>query len=44
MTAFEFKWNNKNASIRFSQTFTDNYPDAQTVVLTPGNPEDYLMQ
>ncbi len=44
MTAFEFKWNVKNASVRFPQTFTNSYPDAQTAVVTPGNVEDYLFE
>ncbi len=42
MTAYEFKWSNKKASVRFPQTFTDNYADTKMVVVTPENVEDYL--
>lgn len=43
MKAFECKWNEKKVNMRFSQTFTDNYSEAQTFVITPENIEDYLM-
>jgi hypothetical protein len=42
LKAFEFKWG-KNAKVRFPQTFTDNYPTAQTMVITPDNAADYLL-
>lgn len=43
LKAFEFKWG-KNAKVRFPQTFTDNYPTAQTMAITPDNVADYLLQ
>lgn len=42
MTAFECKWN-KKAKARFSQTFTDNYPDSKTHTITPANVEEFIM-
>jgi predicted AAA+ superfamily ATPase len=40
--AFEFKWG-KNVKTRFSKTFTENYKDAQTFVISPGNMEEFLI-
>lgn len=42
LTAFEFKWNPKS-KVRFSQTFTDNYPTATTHIIATDNIEDFLM-
>lgn len=42
MTAYEIKWNPKER-VRFSQTFTENYPTAKTDVISPGNIEEFLM-
>ena len=39
MTAYEIKWNPKER-VRFSQTFTENYPAAKTATISPGNIED----
>lgn len=41
MKAFECKWNSKKQP-RFTQTFTANYPDSQTDVVTPDNIEDFI--
>ena len=41
--AFEFKWG-KNEKIRFLQTFTDNYPGTDTAIISPDNPEVFLMK
>ncbi len=43
MRAFEFKWS-KTDKIRFPQTFTDNYPNTETFVVSPSNIEDSLLQ
>ncbi len=42
LKAFEFKWGKMN-KVRFPQTFTTNYPDAQTHVISPTNIEDFLL-
>ena len=42
MTAYEIKWNPKER-VRFSQTFTENYPTTKTDTITPGNLEEFLM-
>lgn len=41
LTAFEFKWSRKE-KVRFPQTFTENYPHAETKVITPENVEDFI--
>lgn len=41
LTAYEFKWNDKT-KVRFPQTFTTNYPDATTHVISPKNMEDFI--
>lgn len=41
--AYEFKWN-KAAKVKFSTTFTSNYPVAQTMVVTPETMADFLSQ
>jgi len=42
MTAFECKWNEK-ARARFPQTFIDNYPGAETHIITKGNVEEFVV-
>jgi predicted AAA+ superfamily ATPase len=42
LTAFEFKWNAKG-NVRFPHTFTDNYPNTTTHVITPDNIENFLL-
>ena len=42
MTAYEIKWNSKER-VRFSQTFTENYPVSKTAAISPGNVEEFLM-
>ncbi|MCU7551145.1 DUF4143 domain-containing protein [Chitinophagaceae bacterium LB-8] len=42
LTAYEIKWN-KNQKVRFSQTFTDNYPGTKSFVISPENAEDFLI-
>lgn len=34
---FEMKWNPKRGGTTFPKTFTDNYPTAQRIVITPDN-------
>ncbi|WP_343304158.1 ATP-binding protein [Chitinophaga niabensis] len=41
LTAYEFKWS-KTEKVRFPQTFTTNYPDATTQVISPENMEDFI--
>lgn len=41
MTAFEFKWS-RTEKIRFPQTFTENYPHAETQVISPENVEEFI--
>lgn len=41
LKAFEFKWS-KTEKVRFPQTFTTNYPDATTQVISPDNVEDFI--
>ena len=43
LKAFEFKWG-KNDKVRFPQTFTDNYPRAQTLVVSPDNLEEFILK
>ena len=42
LLAYEFKWN-ANSKVRFPQTFTDNYSDTKTFVISPENIEDFLL-
>lgn len=42
MEAYEFKWN-KNERVRFSQTFTDNYPLTRTSAVSPDTLEAFLL-
>lgn len=42
LKAFEFKWG-KTEKVRFSQTFTENYPGSETFVISPGNVQDFLL-
>jgi predicted AAA+ superfamily ATPase len=41
INAYEFKWNEKT-KIRFAQTFTANYPDALTHIISPANMEEFI--
>lgn len=41
LKAFEFKWAD-NVKIRFPQTFTDNYPEAETAIISPTNLERFI--
>lgn len=41
LTAYEFKWS-RTEKVRFPQTFTTNYPDATTQVISPENVEDFI--
>ncbi|HTJ13379.1 MAG TPA: ATP-binding protein [Dinghuibacter sp.] len=43
LSAFEIKWNPK-ARVRFSQTFTGNYPGTITSIISPANIEDFLLE
>lgn len=44
LAAYEFKWGINNAKkIRFPQTFTVNYPQAKTFVITPSNVEEFIL-
>jgi len=43
LMAFEFKWA-KNAKVRFPETFTGNYPDVETRIVSPDNIEDFLLK
>ncbi|MBX2905120.1 MAG: ATP-binding protein [Taibaiella sp.] len=40
--AFEFKWG-KATKVRFSATFTENYPDVKTKIISPDNLEDFVL-
>ena len=42
MIAYEIKWNPKER-VRFSQTFTENYPTAKTATISPSNIEEFLI-
>jgi predicted AAA+ superfamily ATPase len=41
LKAYEFKWS-KTERVRFPQTFTTNYPNATTQVISPDNVEDFI--
>lgn len=41
LLAFEFKWS-RTEKVRFPQTFTANYPQAETKVISPENVEDFI--
>lgn len=41
LDAFEFKWS-KTEKVRFPQTFTENYPKAETKVISPENVEEFI--
>ncbi|MET7000130.1 ATP-binding protein [Chitinophaga defluvii] len=41
LLAFEFKWS-RTEKARFPQTFTANYPQAETKVISPENVEDFI--
>lgn len=41
LRAYEFKWNEKQ-KVRFSQTFTENYPGSETFVISPATIETFV--
>ena len=41
LEAFEFKWS-KTEKVRFPQTFTENYPQALTKIISPENVEEFI--
>jgi predicted AAA+ superfamily ATPase len=41
LRAYEFKWSKKE-KVRFPQTFTDNYPNATTQIISPDNVEMFI--
>ena len=41
ISAYEFKWNIQKKAL-ISKRFTNAYPDAKILVLTPGNYEQFL--
>jgi predicted AAA+ superfamily ATPase len=43
LSAFEFKWNPKAKWDKIPKSFTNNYPDAFTQVITPENYMDFLL-
>lgn len=43
LSAYEFKWNS-SAKVRFPQTFTNNYPETETGVISPNNLEEFLLK
>lgn len=43
LSAFEIKWNPADR-VRFPQTFTENYPNAKTLAISPDNIEEFLLE
>jgi uncharacterized protein len=43
ITAFEFKWNPKR-KVSFPKTFTINYPDTITKIISSDNYEEFLLE
>ncbi len=41
LNAFEFKWNS-NKNVKFSKTFTEAYPKAQTILVNPKTVNEFL--
>lgn len=41
LMAFEFKWS-KTERVRFPQTFTENYPNVETRIISPENIEEFI--
>jgi len=41
LSAYEFKWS-KTEKVRFPQTFTANYPNTTTHIISPENVEDFI--
>jgi predicted AAA+ superfamily ATPase len=41
--AFEFKWN-QNSKAKFPKVFTRTYPNSETLLITPGNFEEFISQ
>jgi len=42
MTALEIKWNPKKR-VKFSHTFTENYPNSKNDIISPANLEEFLL-
>jgi len=42
LKAFDFMWG-KNEKVRFPQTFTHNYPQSETMVVSPDNLEGFIL-
>lgn len=42
-SAYEFKWNPKKSSVKFSKTFLDNYQPEITKVITAENIDEFLL-
>ena len=42
LKAVEIKWG-KNAKVRFSQTFLENYKGVETFIVSPENIDEYLI-
>lgn len=42
LKAFEIKWG-KNAKVRFSQTFLENYKGVETFIVSPESIDEYLI-
>jgi uncharacterized protein len=41
LAAYEFKWS-KTERVRFPQTFTENYPNVETRIISPENIEEFI--
>ena len=42
LTAFEMKWNQKKANVRFPNSFLEAYNVKETIVITPDNYLEWL--
>ena len=42
LTAFEMKWNQKKANVRFPKSFLEAYNVKETIVITPNNYLDWV--
>jgi len=43
LKAYEFKWNDKKASVRTPGSFAKAYPEATFHVITPKNADEFLV-
>jgi predicted AAA+ superfamily ATPase len=43
-SAFEFKWNHKKGKKKFPSTFLDNYPINKTMMVSPENADEFLLE